>query len=237
MAIILKRYDDLSYQEIAQILGCSVPAVESLLVRAKRTLQKKLKEFSKMTAGFWLESCLIQLRAHIILEWRQTMKCHSVQKKFSAYQDRELKPQEQEEISRHLLSCRSCREQYAEFERALANPGRVGRNPSGSVVLPASCWKDKEPREQGLLPILQHVFQLLRAPAIASLLLIVGILAGSLSREISWPDMISFRFRRTALSYSQEALFDFLKVFDPAPPGTLAHGYLQMVNYKEKESR
>jgi RNA polymerase sigma-70 factor (ECF subfamily) len=47
MALILKRYDDLSYQEIAKILGCSVSAVESLLVRAKRTLQEKLKIFEK----------------------------------------------------------------------------------------------------------------------------------------------------------------------------------------------
>jgi RNA polymerase sigma-70 factor (ECF subfamily) len=43
MALILKRYDDLSYEEIAQVLGCSVSAVESLLVRAKRTLQETLK--------------------------------------------------------------------------------------------------------------------------------------------------------------------------------------------------
>ena len=43
MALVLKRYDDLSYEEIARILNCSVSAVESLLVRAKRTLQKKLK--------------------------------------------------------------------------------------------------------------------------------------------------------------------------------------------------
>ena len=47
MALILKRYDDLSYQEIAQIIGCSVSAVESLLVRAKRTLQEKLKNYEK----------------------------------------------------------------------------------------------------------------------------------------------------------------------------------------------
>ena len=47
MAIILKRYDDLSYEEIARIMGCSVSAVESLLVRAKRTLQEKLKTFQK----------------------------------------------------------------------------------------------------------------------------------------------------------------------------------------------
>jgi RNA polymerase sigma-70 factor (ECF subfamily) len=47
MALILKRYDDLSYQEIAQIIGCSVSAVESLLVRGKRTLQEKLKNYEK----------------------------------------------------------------------------------------------------------------------------------------------------------------------------------------------
>ena len=43
LALVLKRYDDLSYQEIAQIIGCSVSAVESLLVRAKRNLQEKLR--------------------------------------------------------------------------------------------------------------------------------------------------------------------------------------------------
>jgi RNA polymerase sigma-70 factor (ECF subfamily) len=47
MALVLKRYDDLSYAEIAQIIGCSVSAVESLLVRAKRTLQKKLKNYER----------------------------------------------------------------------------------------------------------------------------------------------------------------------------------------------
>jgi len=47
MALVLKRYDDLSYQKIAQILGCSVSAVESLLVRAKKTLQERLKNLGK----------------------------------------------------------------------------------------------------------------------------------------------------------------------------------------------
>jgi RNA polymerase sigma-70 factor, ECF subfamily len=42
LAVILRRYDDLSYEEIARILGCSISAVESLLVRAKRNLQEKL---------------------------------------------------------------------------------------------------------------------------------------------------------------------------------------------------
>jgi RNA polymerase sigma-70 factor (ECF subfamily) len=47
MALVLKRYEDLSYEEIAKIMGCSISAVESLLVRAKRTLQEKLRLFEK----------------------------------------------------------------------------------------------------------------------------------------------------------------------------------------------
>jgi len=45
IALVLKRYDDLSYEEISRVIGCSIPAVDSLLVRAKRTLQKKLEKF------------------------------------------------------------------------------------------------------------------------------------------------------------------------------------------------
>jgi len=44
MAVILKRYDDLRYEEIARLMGCSVSAVESLLVRAKKALQQKLSK-------------------------------------------------------------------------------------------------------------------------------------------------------------------------------------------------
>jgi len=42
MALILRRYDNLSYQEIAKIMECSVSAIESLLVRAKKNIQEKL---------------------------------------------------------------------------------------------------------------------------------------------------------------------------------------------------
>jgi len=47
MAVVLKRYEGLSYAEIAEILGCSVSAVDSLLVRAKRSLRKKLAGHKK----------------------------------------------------------------------------------------------------------------------------------------------------------------------------------------------
>lgn len=42
LATILRIYDELSYKEISEILSCSVPAVDALLIRAKKNLRKKL---------------------------------------------------------------------------------------------------------------------------------------------------------------------------------------------------
>lgn len=47
LAVVLRRYEELSYQEIALIVGCSVAAVEALLVRARVNLQKKLFPLKK----------------------------------------------------------------------------------------------------------------------------------------------------------------------------------------------
>ena len=44
-AVILKRFEGLSYAEIADVMNTSVSAVESLLFRAKQTLRKRLKAF------------------------------------------------------------------------------------------------------------------------------------------------------------------------------------------------
>jgi len=167
---------------------------------------------------------------------RYEMKCHNVQKKLSAYQDRELEPKEQEQVRNHLLSCPACREQFAELERVWKIVGQFEEIHPDQWFYRQILGKIKEPRERGLLPGLQWVFQMLRAPAIASILLAVGILAGTYLGNIlvRW-DFLPFQPERP--TYSQEALLDSLKAFDPAPPGTLAHGYLQMVNYEERESR
>jgi RNA polymerase sigma-70 factor (ECF subfamily) len=42
LAIVLKVYDGLTYHEISRVLGRSAPAVDSLLIRAKKSLRKKL---------------------------------------------------------------------------------------------------------------------------------------------------------------------------------------------------
>jgi RNA polymerase sigma-70 factor, ECF subfamily len=43
-AVVLHRYENLSYEEIARVMAISIPAVESLLHRAKVNLSEKLKK-------------------------------------------------------------------------------------------------------------------------------------------------------------------------------------------------
>lgn len=60
------------------------------------------------------------------------MKCRRAQKKLSAYQDGELKPLEQEELTRHLLGCGSCREKCEQLDRVWQTLGgleEISQNP------------------------------------------------------------------------------------------------------------
>jgi len=45
LAIVLRRYDEFSYEEIAGILKTSVPATKSLLFRARETLRVALQDY------------------------------------------------------------------------------------------------------------------------------------------------------------------------------------------------
>lgn len=47
IALLLHRYEELSYEEIAEIMGVTVASVESRLHRAKQTLAKKLLPLRK----------------------------------------------------------------------------------------------------------------------------------------------------------------------------------------------
>lgn len=51
LAIVLCRQDELSYEEIAEVLGCSVPATKSLIHRGRETLKEKLKPY--LQTGAW----------------------------------------------------------------------------------------------------------------------------------------------------------------------------------------
>jgi RNA polymerase sigma-70 factor (ECF subfamily) len=45
MALVLRRYEQLSYEEIAEVLDLSVPAVKSVLFRARTELRTRLSKY------------------------------------------------------------------------------------------------------------------------------------------------------------------------------------------------
>lgn len=45
VAVVLRRYEQLSYEEIAEVLEVSLPAVKSLLFRARTTLKEELGRY------------------------------------------------------------------------------------------------------------------------------------------------------------------------------------------------
>lgn len=45
LAVVLRRYDELPYEEIAEVLQTTVPSVKSLLFRARETLRKALAAY------------------------------------------------------------------------------------------------------------------------------------------------------------------------------------------------
>ena len=51
LAIVLRRYDEFSYEQIAEILKTSVPATKSLLFRARETLRLALQEYLENEDG------------------------------------------------------------------------------------------------------------------------------------------------------------------------------------------
>jgi RNA polymerase sigma-70 factor (ECF subfamily) len=51
VAILLCRQDELSYEEIAKVLGCSLSATKSLIHRGRETLKQKLKPY--LRTGLW----------------------------------------------------------------------------------------------------------------------------------------------------------------------------------------
>lgn len=45
LAVVLRRYEDMPYEEIAKVLGVTVPAVKSLLFRARTSLRQSLASY------------------------------------------------------------------------------------------------------------------------------------------------------------------------------------------------
>ncbi len=163
------------------------------------------------------------------------MKCQNVQEKLSAYQDSELESKVQEQVRSHLLNCRACREQYEKLERVWQSLGELQGIPPDPRFYSQLTRKINQPHAKGLLSAIQRVFQVLPSPAVASIILVIGIVLGAyLGNFLVRCDFLPF-YRSVASSGG--TLINSLRVFDPVPSGTLADGYLRLVSYKENDSR
>jgi RNA polymerase sigma-70 factor (ECF subfamily) len=54
LAVALCQEEELSYEEIARVLGCSLSATKSLIHRGRETLKEKLKPY--LRSGAWEEA-------------------------------------------------------------------------------------------------------------------------------------------------------------------------------------
>jgi RNA polymerase sigma-70 factor, ECF subfamily len=54
MALLMCREDELSYEDMAKVLGCSLSATKSLIHRARETLKEVLKPY--LRTGVWREA-------------------------------------------------------------------------------------------------------------------------------------------------------------------------------------
>jgi DNA-directed RNA polymerase specialized sigma24 family protein len=54
MAILLCRQNELNYEDIARVIGCSLSATKSLIHRGRETLKQRLKPY--LRSGQWHET-------------------------------------------------------------------------------------------------------------------------------------------------------------------------------------
>lgn len=165
------------------------------------------------------------------------MKCNQVQKRLSAFQDGELKPQEQQRVSYHLESCPACRERYGEMEKvwqALGDFKEILPDPGfyGELVK-----KINESSVNRSSVGFQWLFQFFSSPWAVSTLLVAGILIGTfLGNMLMKSDL--FPFQQNQITPAQAAIEVFsLKAFDPIPLGTLGHKYMRLASYEGGDCR
>ena len=160
--------------------------------------------------------------------------CQSVRKKLSAYQDRELKPDDKDAIEAHLRTCEACRKKH----EALLQTYRMFRSlpeikPAPGLVrqIMDSATRLQEPF---WVRTLGEAFRLLPARAAIVTLAASGLLIGTMLGNVLTEGQFHTSPARLA-SFSDQALtLASLRVFDATPPGSFAEGYLKLAGRNQE---
>jgi anti-sigma factor RsiW len=166
---------------------------------------------------------------------RGPMECHNIEKKLSAYQDGELSTSEKEQVERHLSGCHLCREQYAGLHQTWQALGEMTEIRPAPGFFQRISRKIGQPSRKGVLESLRGNWGLrvLPSPVIASVILAIGILCGTYIGNT----LLEFEPLHRVAAFSEGGFLSSLRVFDSAPPGTLADSYERLLSYNEGHIR
>ena len=106
VAVLLHKYEEMDYAEIAKILECSESALKSLLFRAYETLRVQLAPLVVPADGASRRGRTAIMK-----------KCEEVSKQLVAYLDRRANSAERQEVEEHLAACRACHERAEGFRK------------------------------------------------------------------------------------------------------------------------
>jgi len=160
------------------------------------------------------------------------MNCDSVRKRLSAYQDRELGPDEQARIKSHLQSCPECSAIYAEFQHTWVVLGEVPEIHPAPTFYPEIRKRISGLNDPHFIPRLRQVFQFFPSPLVMATLVLAGLVIGTYTGNFFFQEgLISSQGHQPGYSRLDVSLAA-IRTFDPIPPGTLAHGYVRMANYR-----
>jgi anti-sigma factor RsiW len=163
------------------------------------------------------------------------MKCQTFEKKLSAYQDGELSASEKEQVERHLAGCHSCREQNVKLQRTWQTLGEMTEIGPTPGFYNRVAQKIGQESEKGVLESLWGNWGLraLPSPVFASVILAIGILCGTYIGN----SLFQFESFHSAAASFEGGFLSSLRVFDPAPPGTLADSYERLLSYNESHTQ
>ena len=158
--------------------------------------------------------------------------CKRIGKKLSAYQDGELSFEQQVQIEAHLQDCKACGRQFATMEQAWEDMELISEiRPEASFYMKLEHKLELE-SEPIFLGKLRDLFYMLPNPALALVLILMGIMFGIYAGNTLTQDGFRPMPHRENI-YAQGITLSSLSAFDPLPPGTLAAGYIRLANHQE----
>lgn len=163
------------------------------------------------------------------------MRCRSIQKRLSAYQDGEIAGKDRERIAAHLEGCPACRSAFAELNilwQSLEKIPEIEASPGFETRLFERIDAACEPRLRWRFP---WVYRAYRAPAMAAVVLLAGIVLGGYLGTTLVSDF-SAAPAQVMVSQANTDAFS-LRVFSAVPPGTLGEGYLRMAHFTEEDKK